>query len=683
MTDAGPPDPVETCARIAEAAVDRLGGLAHQAGGWSDFWLEPGCSTSWVTAYTTVAVARAARRGSGLAAEARASAAETAERAGARLAATARHGSWGWAEGLRADADSTAWAARALLATGRPVEAATWQFLDRHRGPAGYRTYAAAATGSWTRATPEVTAAVLLARHEGGRLPPTELLAGWRALGAVAPWTSHWWPGPWHPAALVLELWGAAGRPGPRPEPPAEHGDPPASTAELADRLWVAALLEAPDLALPDALLARMLPGGGWAGDTIVLVPAQAQDRPALPTHDARGVFTTATVLHGALAAIERAAPADLPRQHSQPSRGGRPGRRRGAAHPVEDSARDDRWDAVIARAAEAGGVPAAAGLAAFRSLTAESLAAGSPWPSPQLSSLASGHPVELSAGPLPGLRLTTEVGDPRLPPAARVRSGLAAVGRTARLLGVERAWEGPAGGIVDSLVDPDLPVPDGCRFWLWAGVDLSATGPAVLKAYLSLHAGDVDGWPARLVEALAPLPTAGSATRAREILSGAGWCHEVGIGVGAAGRWGLKVYYELDRWRPDVVAALLRGCHLPGSLADVTADIPGVVRATHAGRRRAGIALRVDPTSGDVVELTTALAMPPALVSRRELAGRVVSWVAGRGQDPGPLQALLVAVEPGWVDAGPGLRQLGLVTLSTGRRGTSATVYVRPGPGT
>jgi hypothetical protein len=351
------------------------------------------------------------------------------------------------------------------------------------------------------------------------------------------------------------------------------------------------------------------------------------------------------------------------------------------AADPMPAHPRDERWDAVITRVAGAQGVHAESAIGVFRALTRESLAAGSPWPTRQLSSLASGMPVELSAGAAPAVRFTCEVGDPRLPPPARLRSGLNAVQRTAQLLGMGEAWAGRRAQLLGVLADPELPVPEGCRFWLWAGVDLPADGPAVLKAYLSLHAGDVDDWRSRLHQALRMLPPGGSVWPALACLRGAGWCHEVGIGELPGGHWGVKVYYELDRWRPDLLAELIATCDLSTTVPELTPDIPGVVRAAHRGRRRTGIALRVDPMTGDVTELTTTIAVPPPLVGNAVLTDRVAAWLEQRGQDAGPLRATVAAVEPDWVHADPLDRMLGLVTLSGGRRGSSATVYVRPHP--
>ena len=223
--------------------------------------------------------------------------------------------------------------------------------------------------------------------------------------------------------------------------------------------------------------------------------------------------------------------------------------------------------------------------------------------------------------------------------------------------------------------------MPPSTRFRLWAGVDLPPAGPPTLKAYLSLHAGEVAGWPERRAAALgaAGIPTTGAVWDVLDLMRRGGWGHEVGIGVGPHGRWALKLYDELDRWRPDLVAGILERAGLPGTVADLAPEIPGVLRAAAAGRRRSGIAVRVDPATGDVVDLTTAVAFPVPLVGRSALTARVLDWLVSLGHPAEPLRALVAAVEPGWADAPPAEKLLSLVTRTVGRAGPSTTVYVRP----
>ncbi|WP_456844714.1 hypothetical protein, partial [Cellulomonas sp. P5_C6] len=571
---------------------------------------------------------------------------------------TSRDAAWGWSPTVRPDADSTAWAVRLLSATGRTVDARTWAFLDEHSVADGVRTYAGShAAGRWSDAMPEVTAAVLMAQHEGARLSREQLAARWvERFGADRAWSSHWWPGTAHPTALVLSAWQLAGRPaGSRPLEVPATGDP-------ADLVRIAAALGVPTPL--DRLLTGVQRNGQWPGSTVLLVPAAHDGHAAARTTDSRGAFTTATALDALLAT--RPWP-------SVPAR--RPPAR----------ARDDRWDPVVADAAVSQGVDTAVARAAFGALTRESLAAPSPWPAEQLSSLAAGLPVELSvqlaAHHAPALRLACEVGDPRLAPHRRARSGLAAVARTADHLGLEDAWHA-ARDVLALLTDRDLPVPDGSRFWLWGGLDLHADASATLKAYVSMHGGDVPGWRARESGALvaAGVPDGAPVHAATALLATAGWCQQIGVGLAADGRWGLKVYYELSGWRPELVREVLAACRLPDEIASLTPEVPGVLRASLAARQRAGVSLRVDPATGAVGELTVTSAFPSPLVGREEVDARVLRWLATTGAETGPLSALLAAVAPTWRDSPPLDRRLSLFTRSLSRTRTATTVYVRPG---
>src|SRR5690606_12215660 len=88
------------------------------------------------------------------------------------------------------------------------------------------------------------------------------------------------------------------------------------------------------------------------------------------------------------------------------------------------------------------------------------------------------------------------------------------------------------------------------------------------------------------------------------DLLDGAGFPHELGFGLGPNGRIACKIYYELDGWRRALVCRLLDLAGLPVDVDAVRPEIPGVLRESLAAKSRAGIALRVDPTSGKVREL-------------------------------------------------------------------------------
>jgi hypothetical protein len=379
-----------------------------------------------------------------------------------------------------------------------------------------------------------------------------------------------------------------------------------------------------------------------------------------------------------------------------------------------------------VARANGIGDLGLRQALTAFRTLTRESLGEPSPWPSSQLSTLAGGIPMEFSAmvGPVarPALRLTTEVGRPEAPVVPRASSGLAALAATAHRLGLGRTWSGLAPAL-DILVDPTLPVPDGQRFWVWAGMDLEPMGASVapvLKAYVNSLAQEVRGQRARLAAALAALriPHDGPREEALRRLDEAGFLHEIGLGAAPGGRRALKVYYELPGWRPKLVAEILRllglqataldrprdkaapaAPSLPGAepsaapdpnlaparddhaeLRDLVPEIPGILRSSLATRTRAGIALRVDVDTGAVRDLTVATAFPAPLLPVAEVAHRVGRWADTLGGDPTAHHRLAVVLLPGHSpNQGQGIRAYSLFTRTISSRGAHATIYMRP----
>ncbi|MFB9239670.1 hypothetical protein ACFFWC_29765 [Plantactinospora siamensis] len=663
--------------QAAARAVGYLRRLQHPQGSWSDFMVAVGCSDSWVTGYAGSALAAAAASPT-LDPAVRTAAAEGADAAADWLLSTVGPGAvWGYHRGVAPDADSTAWVVRLLAAVGRPVPAAALEFLTAHEGTAGYRTYQDVyRTGRWSEPTPDVTAAALLARYEGGALGRPALADAWSRLVArwqrpPGRWTSIWWAEDGYPTALALEAWTVAGRPGLAPVPAPVR--PPATAFGHASWLHALVLADAPVDAR--SLLAAERPGGGWAGDAELLVPDPSGGGVTERSVDARGVFTTAT----ALRALLTAAPA-LPAEPVATTTGNAGSRTAHLAGPSGRGAVGHGYDRLVGTVAADLGVDPARAVAVFGELTRESLAAAAPWPSAQLSGLAGGLPLELSVtdGP-PALRYTVEVGDPVLPPYPRARSGLAAIGRTAELLGYADTWAGirPA---VDALVDPALPVPEGCRFWVWAGVDTTTDGGEVLKTYLStLHHDLADGRAgARVTTALRRLglPAGAPALATMARLEAHGFCQELAIGLGRGGRVGAKVYYELPGWRPELVATVLTDAGLPPDLAAVRPVIPGVLTEEVAATHRAGIMLRIALPGGTVTEVATASAFMRPMIGHAEIARRVGDWLGGVG-DRRAFDTVVGRLLPGRPDRAGRLHSL--FTRSRSVSGTRTTVYLRP----
>jgi hypothetical protein len=128
-------------------------------------------------------------------------------------------------------------------------------------------------------------------------------------------------------------------------------------------------------------------------------------------------------------------------------------------------------------------------------------------------------------------------------------------------------------------------------------------------------------------------------------------------------------------------VGAILEDLGLPRDVDAVRPEIPGVHRASLATRRRAGIALRIDLTTGAAVELTTAAAFPVPLIPAAETARRVGDWIAAEGWDRRDHDAVAALLLPAWAAEGRvGERLHSLFTRTIAADGTrTATVYLRP----
>ena len=692
-----------------DRAIAYLLDLQGADGSWTDLWLTVGASDAWVTGFVGTALAEARRDGF-VPGEQGGAVAEAVERACSWLqSAIGRRGGWGYNATVPPDADSTAWGVTLLAVAGHVVPPAALQLLERHRvAGAGVRTYQRAGH-AWGRPLPDVAAATLRAAFEAKTLSREGLAAAW--LADVAPavradgtWPAYWWSSPIYPTGIALDVWALAGRPTQRREAvPAIAGSP--SPFEQA-WLVVMALGGCDDPAAWSpplrALLGLQQADGGWPFGRFLIVPGTklAGTRDA-PTGDARRLLTTAS----AIMALTRAASRNIP-----PSAADGTWRHAGGAASGR-SAAGSRAGQLIFRAARSVGFDpeeAAASAQVFHELTSETFAEPAPWPSAQLSSLGAGVPLEFSvAGPpaAPALRYAAEVGHPLLPAPRRAASAVQAVRRTAGRLGYGAAWR-RVQEAVSIGTDPSLPVPDSCRFWVWSGIDhpLDAAGRALpprLKIYLSLLEAEVGGGRARLDRILgaAGISLSREALAGHDMLDAAGFPHEVGFGLGPGGRIAVKVYYELLGWRPQLVASLLellglvaRAAEVPERLELLRPEIPGVLGERLAAKSRAGIALRLDPETGNVCELASAAAFPPPLAGNAEIDRRVLAWTdrnGWRSEYAGISHLLASERQPGRTDRVPGAATSlradlaaplhSLLTRTVTRDAAWSTIYLRP----
>lgn len=663
--------------------VTYLLAMQEPDGSWWDFWLPVGASDAWVTAYIALALLEATTSPL-LPKPVRIRARQAAERAAAWLArqCTPARPGWGYNASAPLDADSTAHVISLLARLGLQVPAAALHTLHSHIGvDGGYRTYRH--PSNWSAPAADITAATLRALHDAGELDAAALRGQWAALlqdqqDADGWWQGYWWLSPGYATALVLDLWMRAGRPA-----LARPVDPALPHVNAFDLAWTVRIAQTLGWEMADplaALLQLQAHDGGWPAAAILRVPPERVDAPAvtLPARDARRLFVTATAVF-ALSQVT----SDVLHSSSRVVQHHRTGRATSGART------DAQLAAVVARL---GFAPADAALAAqvWATLTAESFAEPAPWPAEQLSALSGGVPLEFSAtvgpGAPPALRTATEVGNPYLPPYARACSGVQAVARAAAHLGYAASW-GRIRPAVDVLVRPELADPTARRFWVWGGLDHAAlpSAPPALKIYLNLlHT--VDGGPGahtarqRLEQALAAaqMPLSPAAHAVLDALDAVGFLHEAGFGF-TRDKLACKVYYELHGWRPALVQQVLTLAGLGQQPVDALRPaIPGLLPETLAVKQRAGIALRIHPVSGEISEVTTAMAYPPALLSPAETLRRTRAWLLTLGGPTLSYDAVADVLLPGWA-AQPLARLHSLFTRSVSAEKQWTTIYLRP----
>lgn len=679
------------------AGIDYLVRAQDTNGSWSDFWLPVGTSDAWVTAYVGLAL-HSTSINRQLSVRTRQRAVGVARRAGVWLVGQQRpQQGWGYNRVAPPDADSTAHALSLLARLHLPIPAGAVTFLSNHLVSAiGYQTYRCAEpSDQWTQPACDITASVLRALYDVGTLDQDELSSRWQALLGTQQdeqgwWCGYWWSTPNYTTALALDLWRLAGCP-PLTRP-VEPALPQATAFDCAWAVQIQRLVGKPadPLAALQQLLIRQQHDGGWPTDLILQVPPAhaGSGRQTMFTSDARRLFTTATAVRALNDAL-----ADLAGQDLSMIEVRSPMHAVASTSTAQRSAIGHTFDELIQQAAHAVGfAPAAAQQAAvlFAHLTATSLREPSPWPAAQLSSLSGGVPLEFSATVgeqvKPALRYAVEVGSPFLPPHDRACSALQAIARTASYLGYDAAWSRISPALAP-LVAPNLTTADAQRFWVWGGVDQAVQNSEQpfaipgLKIYLNLlhRSGRTRQ---RLEQALAAAAFPPSATRQRVLdrLDEIGFPHEMGFGLGPKGKCASKIYYELRGWRRGLISDLLADSGLPSAVDTLCPQIPGILLEPLAAKSRAGIALRIDPSTGQISELSTAMAFPTPFLPLAQTAQRVEAWIESQGWNGATYQALLNLLLPAWNEAQPRFGHLHtLFTRTVTVQASWSSIYLRP----
>jgi hypothetical protein len=664
----------------------------HPTGSWTDFWLPVGTSDAWATAFVAISLLDAVQTQKLPSTLAKRASNAVIQAASWLLKHQRLNGGWGYNGSVPPDADSTAFAVTLLCRLGMGAPEDALRFLHLHREDArGYRTYRISNPDHlWTKASPDITASVLNALYDAGEFSQTELKEAWeRMLHPLQEesgiWTGFWWRTHHYTTGLCLEAWEKAGYPPIRfPVSDSVPADCPfdlawsirADLCRWNAQPFYSSILQKQLHESLRALSEDQESDGGWKTAKILYVPPSQSDRtgrkPVL-SEDSRRLFTTASVL-SAFAKASR-----LSVLRTILIRGRKAPRRR------SDIGVDA--DRLVHEAASQLGLTSKASKQAvklFQRLTRGSLAAPCPYPSPQLSCLSGGMPLEFSVAvvekSLPVLRLAAEIASPFHNVCERARSALKTVERIALWSGYQDSWERirPA---FPFLIPADDQLPDGLRFILWGGVDVTEE-TTILKVYFNLLHQEIGGGRDRMIKALAcaGIPFTPEQAQAFDLLDTAGYPQEIGFGFGQKGKYGCKVYYELAGWRRDIADKLLSLTQLPGDAQRICPEIPGILRESLAAKSRSGISLRIDSVNGAIQEITSAAAFPYPLIPVEETQGRVATWIEEHGWDSSPYLALSALLLKGWRERQSGTIYLhSLFTRTATFTEDRAAIYLRP----
>ncbi|HTB12171.1 MAG TPA: hypothetical protein VK752_11395 [Bryobacteraceae bacterium] len=286
--------------RIREAIL-YLTELQRPGGSWCDYRLPAGEATQWVTAFTGVALASAARKGYR-------EAIGPARRAAVWLDRVRTYpAGWGYNDRTGADADSTGLVLRLFHALGKEVQSSDERFLlGQWRPGGGFATYNE--PGYWAAVHPCVTSVAYLGLSPDVRmrlLPDLKQYLS-RTIRQDGTWPSYWWRNhlysTFHHRFLLRQL-GLSDRYA-EPAPLRDPGDE-ASAFEVAHAAGIGYLRQSPGQQareLIDRLLNMQKQDGSWEGGFNLRVTepdcAQPWDDPRGTLYaDEYGTITTASAI--------------------------------------------------------------------------------------------------------------------------------------------------------------------------------------------------------------------------------------------------------------------------------------------------------------------------------------------------------------------------------------------------
>ena len=655
---------------VIHHGLRRLYALRDRDGWWRAYRMAPGQCRDWVSALAGLALAEIAVHpaiGRADRARARATAEEMADML---LAATRAAGAWGYNHMCPCDSDTTAAVLRLFHALDRPMPEPALRFLAAHGTPdTGYATYLGDdPEHGWQRPGTEVDCAVATVLFLGGMLGCDDVARMWKRVAAsqndTGAFPAYWYPASGVASFVALEFWALTGRPDPAPRalPPVAACDA-SHPFDLAHLALAAAAGGQDTRPYMDRLGADQIAPGRWPATARLLAP-QGRADPGYSgeaSWEGTGVMTTIATLRACLRA---GAPAEPKRamRHPEPALPGRMARLAGDLG-LSDSA--------------------ASAIRAVSDCLHRDLGA-TPWPNPASSGFAKGYPVEfsaqLAAKPAASFRFAGETGDPGLPAAARARSALARIEEAASALDLDDQMAQIRMALQPVLTAAEEADP-GERFFLWAGLELIEKHGgfrAALKVYANLAlAGDSMELAAATLRPFSA-DAARSASAMDAEIGAAGRAQEIGFAAVTGGQPVAKLYWELDGYSAAATRRAMDHVGL-GDAETLSPEIPGLVPAGLGAELSSGIAVRIDPASGVLPDLTLATETPLHIrYKATHERDAINAWAESQGWSTAQywaLQKALSATASGQTASAP--RSLHTITQKSDTR--HASLYVRP----